>query len=77
MVGAKRTLEVSPKLELSKKLLVKADAPEPQSNATITFIDGSSTHLDLTAQNMEAILEVIKMENGRLAAEARKRGKPW
>ena len=77
----KKMVVAMPKLELSKRLLVHDatahEMVERKSTATFTFVDGSTYISDLGSMKVDQILAVIEMENGRLSAEATKRGKPW
>ena len=77
--ATKMVREASPKLEFSRKLLPlpKEGAPPSPQLAVLTYVDGHVQTLDLSSIQIRDVLEEIDLQNGRLDAEAMKRGRPW
>ena len=74
-VSTRKVMAASPKLSISKTLLPKASDSAPTTK--LTFVDGSEEVIQLDAAKIRDILEVVDMNNGRIAQAELERGRPF
>ena len=74
-VSTRKVMAVSPKLSVSKTLLPKASDGAPTTK--LTFADGSEEVIQLEDVILRDILDVIDMNNGRIAQAEVERGRPF